>query len=119
MISSDDGRPSGDSNRSESDVSENDRSGSEGDAEDGTSKQETLHEPGSSRSGYSMSESTLSGISSMTGSVGCSRCNTPECDHILPRENLSRRNQGVELSETSLTSSDLVTRTGRVVKTSQ
>lgn len=59
------------------------------------------------------------GISSLTGSVGCSRCNTPECDHILPRENLSRRNQGVELSETSLTSSDLVTRTGRVVKTSQ
>ncbi len=65
-----------------SDVSGNVRNESDTDTEDGRSRQETLHESGISRSGYFMSVTTLSGISRVTGSVGCSRCDTPERDHI-------------------------------------
>lgn len=100
------------------DASGNDESMSETDTEDGIGAQEAPHELGSSRSNSSMSVTTLNGPSSVIGSASCSRCNAPECDLILPEENLSRRSQRAEPSETVLRLSGGVTttRTGRVVK---
>lgn len=121
VASSDEGSPRRDSNQSavsENDVSGNDGSESEGDTEDGTSKQETLHKLGRRWSGYSMSVTTPSRIKSVAGAVSCSRCNTPECKHILPRQDLYKRNQRAELSETVFRPNESITttRTGRVVK---
>lgn len=123
MASLDDSRSSGTSNQSivsGSNVSENHRSESEGDIGDGTSEQEALHEPGDSRSDYSMSVTTPSGISSVTGSAGCSTCITPERHYMPPRGNLSMtqgRSQGAELSETFFRpEGSTTTRAGRVVK---
>ena len=99
---------------SESDVSGNDRSDSG--TEGGVREQDTLHDPGSSRSDYSMSVTTRSGISSVTSPFGCSRCNTPEYDRILPKKNLLWRNQRLEPSETVLSGDATTTRRGRVVK---
>lgn len=103
---------------SEGDASGNDGSMSETDTEDDISAQEAPHELGSSRSNFSMSVTTLNGPNSVIGSASCSRCKAPECDLILPEENLSRRSQGAEPSETVLRPSRGVTttRTGRVIK---